>query len=111
MMTFFRVLFLFLLVQPLFCNFVPHNQNIQMTLDQKNQIIDKNPRLLVFKSLDQQINQDELVVQGEIPSWLNGTLLRIGPGKFETKSQLISHVFDGFGMIYAFDFLPKKLVY
>src|SRR5581483_9618495 len=105
------LLFLFFLVQHLSCNFVAQNQSIQTLLDKKNQIIDRNPRLLAFKSLDQQIDHGELMVQGEIPFWLNGTLLRIGPGKFETNSQLVNHVFDGFGMIYAFDFVPEKLIY
>ncbi|ORY99732.1 carotenoid oxygenase, partial [Absidia repens] len=50
-------------------------------------------------------------VQGKLPSWLNGVLYRIGPGKFilgdqqeGARSITITHAFDGLAYIHRFEF-------
>ncbi|KFO20744.1 Beta,beta-carotene 9',10'-oxygenase [Fukomys damarensis] len=41
-------------------------------------------------------------VQGNIPQWLNGYLLRVGPGKFEFGKDKYSHWFDGMALLHQF---------
>ena len=42
------------------------------------------------------------VVQGEIPSWLGGALLRVGPGKYEWGKSTYNHWFDGQALVHRF---------
>ena len=49
--------------------------------------------------------QDGMVMQGEIPKDLRGTLLRNGPGNFDVAPGLkIQHPFDGDGVITSYSF-------
>ncbi|XP_023613664.1 beta,beta-carotene 9',10'-oxygenase isoform X3 [Myotis lucifugus] len=41
-------------------------------------------------------------VQGHFPKWLNGSLLRIGPGKFEFGKDKYNHWFDGMALLHQF---------
>ncbi|XP_036921488.1 beta,beta-carotene 9',10'-oxygenase isoform X2 [Sturnira hondurensis] len=41
-------------------------------------------------------------VRGHFPKWLNGSLLRIGPGKFEFGKDKYSHWFDGMALLHQF---------
>ena len=41
-------------------------------------------------------------VEGEVPQWLKGDLLRVGPGKFEWGSTEYNHWFDGEGILNRF---------
>ncbi|EDO28841.1 predicted protein [Nematostella vectensis] len=41
-------------------------------------------------------------VIGQIPPWLNGTLLRNGPGKFEFGDTSYNHWFDGLSLLHRF---------
>ncbi len=45
---------------------------------------------------------ERLAVEGEIPLWLTGTLIRNGPAKFEAGERRLRHWFDGFAMLHAF---------
>lgn len=54
---------------------------------------------------------DDLAVQGSIPAWLTGSLLRIGPGKFEAGTQQLKHWFDGYAMVHRFSFGQGKVSY
>lgn len=54
---------------------------------------------------------DILPVQGEFPLWLEGTLIRNGPAKFNFGTQKISHWFDGLAMLHAFTFGQGKVSY
>ena len=40
---------------------------------------------------------------GEIPSWLSGSLLRVGPGKYEWGDTKYKHWFDGESLIHKFE--------
>jgi carotenoid cleavage dioxygenase-like enzyme len=40
-----------------------------------------------FVTLDQEITRDHLPVQGRIPAWLAGSLLRNGPAQYEWKPE------------------------
>jgi carotenoid cleavage dioxygenase-like enzyme len=43
-----------------------------------------------------------LEVRGALPHWLNGTLIRNGPGQFEVGATPIRHWFDGLAMLHSF---------
>jgi len=45
-----------------------------------------------------------LVVQGKLPSWLTGALLRTGPSQFEVGDRTYNHWFDGLAMLHRFAF-------
>lgn len=64
-----------------------------------------------FKSLNKEIIVDNLSVEGIIPNWLEGTLLRTGPAQFETTQGKLNHWFDGFAMLHNFTFANGKVSY
>ena len=52
-----------------------------------------------FRSQDTELTEHELPVEGEIPSWLTGSLVRNGPGLFEVGGRRLRHWFDGLAML------------
>ncbi|KAM8742181.1 carotenoid-cleaving dioxygenase, mitochondrial-like [Acanthopagrus schlegelii] len=50
-------------------------------------------------------------VQGTIPSWINGNLLRNGPGKFEFGNTHYNHWFDGMAMLHRFKIDKGQVTY
>jgi len=58
---------------------------------------------LGFHTLDAQRSLT-LSVEGTLPDWLTGTLIRNGPGAFEMAGRSVDHWFDGLAMVHAFDF-------
>lgn len=50
-------------------------------------------------------------VQGTIPSWINGKLLRNGPGKFEFGNTCYNHWFDGMAMLHQFKIEKGQVTY
>lgn len=85
--------------------------NYQKTIKMRAAKIIANPAFLKFKSLNQEVVLPTLEVQGTIPSWLKGTLIRNGAGKFETSTHVVSHPFDGFAMLHAFSFKNGNVSY
>jgi beta,beta-carotene 9',10'-dioxygenase len=69
------------------------------------------PYLSGFQTLDSEISLPALPVQGSIPDWLTGTLLRVGPARYEWKPDHYRHWFDGSGMIHKFSFAASKVGY
>jgi beta,beta-carotene 9',10'-dioxygenase len=57
---------------------------------------------LGFATLEQETTVDELPLSGELPSWLEGSLLRTGPAKFEVGEDRMKHWFDGLAMLHRF---------
>ena len=55
-----------------------------------------------FESLDREIQASDLPVEGALPDWLSGTLIRNGPAQFEVGEQDYNHWFDGHAMLHAF---------
>lgn len=66
---------------------------------------------LGFSSLDNEINIDSLPVQGSIPGWLSGTLIRNGAAKFELGGEGFRHWFDGLAMLKKFSFNQGNVSY
>ncbi|XP_028857046.1 retinal Mueller cells isomerohydrolase-like isoform X1 [Denticeps clupeoides] len=50
-------------------------------------------------------------VKGEIPGWLNGSLLRLGPGMFEIGDEPFYHLFDGQALMHKFDLKDGNVTY
>jgi carotenoid cleavage dioxygenase-like enzyme len=60
-----------------------------------------------FESCDVEYDDVDLRVEGRLPAWLSGTLLRNGPGKFGTEENGVEpfeHWFDGLAMLRRFAF-------
>jgi len=58
---------------------------------------------LGFHSLTDEVDT-ELPVEGALPEWLSGTLIRNGPGAFDFDGGAVDHWFDGLAMLHAFTF-------
>lgn len=65
---------------------------------------------LGFRSLEQE-RREQLAVEGELPAWLAGTLVRNGPAKFEVGGRRVAHWFDGLAMLHRFGFDGGDLAY
>lgn len=66
---------------------------------------------LGFTTQPREIQQSPLSVNGQIPSWLSGTLVRNGPAKFEVGTQHFRHWFDGLAMLHRFAFREGQVSY
>lgn len=64
-----------------------------------------------FETLEQEVVLDRLAVDGELPAWLAGSLLRTGPAKFEAGEQRLRHWFDGLAMLHRFTFADGEVSY
>ena len=66
---------------------------------------------LGFETLEEETRIDALPVEGEMPGWLHGSLLRTGPAKFEVGEQRMNHWFDGLAMLHRFGFADGHVSY
>ncbi len=59
-----------------------------------------------FESLDHEheVRIDSLPFSGRLPSWLEGSLIRTGPARFEAGERSYEHWFDGQAMLHRFGF-------
>jgi carotenoid cleavage dioxygenase-like enzyme len=65
-----------------------------------------------FRSLTRETPEPiSLVVQGTLPSWLEGTLLRTGPSQFEVGMRTYNHWFDGLAMLHRFALAGGRVSY
>jgi carotenoid cleavage dioxygenase-like enzyme len=65
-----------------------------------------------FKSLESETPKPlPLRVEGKLPFWLQGTLLRTGPSKFEVGDRTYNHWFDGLAMLHRFAFANGAVTY
>jgi beta,beta-carotene 9',10'-dioxygenase len=64
-----------------------------------------------FDSLTEETHLDGLPVRGELPPWLQGSLLRTGPAKWEVGDRAMNHWFDGFAMLHRFSFADGEVSY
>ena len=64
-----------------------------------------------FESLDQETHLQGLPVQGQLPPWLQGSLLRTGPAKWDVGDRAVNHWFDGFAMLHRFSFADGDVSY
>src|ERR1700737_3687139 len=64
-----------------------------------------------FDSLNDEIDLARLPVQGQLPTWLSGSLVRTGPARFEVGEQNYKHWFDGLAMLHLFSFSDGDVAY
>jgi beta,beta-carotene 9',10'-dioxygenase len=60
--------------------------------------------------MEEEVTRYSCLVQGEMPKWLSGTLLRNGPAKFQVGEKRVDW-FDGLAMLHAFEFSSGQVVY
>jgi carotenoid cleavage dioxygenase-like enzyme len=64
-----------------------------------------------FGEIKNEISVDELSIQGKVPEWLSGDLLRNGPGSFRVGKDHYNHWFDGLAMLHRFTFRKGTVSY
>ena len=70
-----------------------------------------NAFTLGFGETAQELDLDVLPVEGRIPVWLTGSLVRNGPGSFQVGAQRYRHWFDGLAMLHRFSFAACRVAY
>lgn len=66
---------------------------------------------LGIMSAQRELSLDDVPVQGALPAWLRGTLVRNGPGAFEVGDRAYRHWFDGLAMLHRFSFANGRVSY
>jgi beta,beta-carotene 9',10'-dioxygenase len=66
---------------------------------------------LGLTNLDDEITVDELELEGELPQWLAGSLLRTGPARWDLGKQTVNHWFDGLAMLHRFTIDSGRVSY
>ncbi len=64
-----------------------------------------------LSTLTEEITADHLPVEGRIPDWLAGSLLRNGPAQFEVGEHRYRHWLDGLAMLHRFTFHQGQVSY
>ena len=64
-----------------------------------------------YRNLEHEVNVDSLAVQGKLPDWLSGSLLRNGPALFENGEASVRHWFDGQAMLHRFTVAGGQVSY
>ncbi|MGZ8805223.1 MAG: carotenoid oxygenase family protein [Microbacterium sp.] len=54
---------------------------------------------------------DDVPVNGELPDWLTGSLIRNGPGTFQVGERRYRHWFDGLAMLHRFTISEGRVSY
>ncbi|ERN12955.1 carotenoid cleavage dioxygenase 8 homolog B, chloroplastic [Amborella trichopoda] len=67
-------------------------------------------KLSAWQSVPKEHWTGELAVEGEIPTWLNGTYLRNGPGLFHIGKYTCQHLFDGYATVIRLHFDNGRLI-
>jgi carotenoid cleavage dioxygenase-like enzyme len=66
---------------------------------------------LGFRTMDEELTLEALPVEGRFPDWLEGTLIRNGPARFEVGERSLRHWFDGQAMLHKFSFAGGRVSY
>lgn len=66
---------------------------------------------LGFRSVTREYVDVDLPLEGGLPGWLDGCLLRNGPGRFEVGDERVAHWFDGLAMLARFGFSDGMVSY
>jgi len=66
---------------------------------------------LGFESLEEEIDSRPLAVDGELPEWLEGTLVRVTPALLDPGGTPLRHWFDGLAMLNAFTIAGGSVSY
>lgn len=64
-----------------------------------------------FESMREERGPIELAVEGELPAWLRGRFLRVGPGVLDLAGEALPHWFMGLAYLSGFDLRPDGVVF
>jgi beta,beta-carotene 9',10'-dioxygenase len=64
-----------------------------------------------FESLDRETRVERLPLQGKLPGWLQGSLVRTGPARWEVGRRTMNHWFDGYAMLHRFGISGGEVSY
>ena len=64
-----------------------------------------------FDSLERETRVDSLPLHGQLPAWLQGSLVRTGPAKWEVGGRTMNHWFDGLAMLHRFSISGGEVSY
>ncbi|MEU6147471.1 carotenoid oxygenase family protein [Streptomyces sp. NPDC047081] len=71
--------------------------------------------MLGFTTMEEEVRHDSLPIEGAVPEWLTGRLIRVTPALLDWKSptgtKSMGHWFDGLAMINCFSFGAGKVAY
>jgi len=65
----------------------------------------------LFQTIDEHPDPISAEMKGNLPSWLTGTLIRNGPGRFECGDTSFNHWFDGLGLLHRFHIQNGHVTY
>uniref|UniRef100_A0A665TFV3 Retinoid isomerohydrolase RPE65 b n=1 Tax=Echeneis naucrates TaxID=173247 RepID=A0A665TFV3_ECHNA len=65
----------------------------------------------IFETVEELNEPIPAEVTGVMPSWLGGSLLRMGPGLFEVGDEPFYHLFDGQALMHKFDLKSGQVTY
>uniref|UniRef100_A0A1B6IFB6 Uncharacterized protein n=1 Tax=Homalodisca liturata TaxID=320908 RepID=A0A1B6IFB6_9HEMI len=65
----------------------------------------------LFRSTEEQLTPLTATVTGNIPEWLEGRYMRVGPGLFDLDDFTVNHWFDGFAVVYKFEISKNKVTF
>ncbi|XP_061681328.1 retinal Mueller cells isomerohydrolase-like [Syngnathoides biaculeatus] len=65
----------------------------------------------IFETVEELNEPIPAKITGLLPTWLDGSLLRMGPGLFEVGDQHYHHLFDGQALIHKFDLKNGQVTY
>jgi carotenoid cleavage dioxygenase-like enzyme len=66
---------------------------------------------LGLEDLDNETEVDALPIEGDLPAWLTGTLVRTGPAKWNVGDHDMRHWFDGLAMLHKYAFRDGRVAY
>jgi beta,beta-carotene 9',10'-dioxygenase len=69
------------------------------------------PDHLVGLTESPEASLDDVPVQGRLPEWLAGSLIRNGPGTFDVGQRQYRHWFDGLAMLHRFSIAGGRVSY
>ncbi|XP_014376799.1 beta,beta-carotene 9',10'-oxygenase isoform X1 [Alligator sinensis] len=82
---------------------------------QEQVVLSRQQGLQCISSLMQTVEETpqpiQAEVKGHIPEWINGSLLRNGPGKFEFGEDKYNHWFDGMALMHQFRVAEGSVTY
>jgi carotenoid cleavage dioxygenase-like enzyme len=61
--------------------------------------------------MEEETSVEALPVQGTLPDWLAGSLVRVTPAKYDVGDQRVGHWFDGLAMLNRFGFADGEVSY
>ncbi|XP_062418371.1 beta-carotene 15, 15-dioxygenase 2, like isoform X2 [Pungitius pungitius] len=65
----------------------------------------------LVRSVEETPDPVPTTIQGTIPTWINGSFLRNGPGKFEFGKDSYTHWFDGMALMHRFHICEGNVTY